>query len=95
MPRTAGVSTLYDDPEVVLKPHEAWRVTWDGYQRSKRQLVDQMRDKWKEWARAYKCYVEVDDDDILSAFAHPAIFGQVESFVPRAAQAPPPRGVFW
>ena len=74
---------IYDNPESLLKPSDAWKVCYDDYMYSKKELVDPMVDKWKEWDELYRCYVESEDDDILSNLCYPLAFSHVETFLPR------------
>ena len=58
-------------------------VVLNDYERSRNQLIDKMRDKWNEWYRAYRAYVELREDDIRSNLVIAAILAQVEAFIPR------------
>ncbi len=72
-----------------LSANDAWRLVWDDYWRSKTNLVDLMQPKWVEWFNAYKCSVSVPEGDILSNFAYPLIYSQIEAFVPRLTEDRP------
>jgi hypothetical protein len=76
-------ASIYDDPEKILAADPATMVVLNDYERSKNHLIDKMRDKWNEWYRAYRAYVEHTDDDIRSNLIIAAIFAAVEAFIPR------------
>ena len=75
--------STYDDPEKILTADEASAVVLEHYRRSEEGLVDKMRDKWKEWYKGYRAYVEVDEDDIKSNLVYGLIFSHIESYLPR------------
>jgi len=79
----ADTESIYDDPEKILKADDASSVVLDNYYRSKNELIDKMRDKWNEWYRAYRAYIDQPDDGTRSKLIIAVIFAQVEAFLPR------------
>ena len=77
------IDGIYDNPEKLLKPDEVSAVVLQNYYRSRDDLIEKMRDKWNEWYKAYRAYVEVDDDDVRSNLAIPLIYSHVEALLPR------------
>ena len=75
--------STYDDPEKILTADEASAVVLEHYRRSEDGLVNKMRDKWKEWYKGYRAYVEVDDDDVKSNLVYGLIFSHIEAYLPR------------
>ena len=76
-------ASIYDNPDKVLEASPASMVVRDNYERAKNELIDKMRDKFNEWYRAYRGYVEQRDDDIKSNLVIASILAQVEAFIPR------------
>lgn len=80
---TESHASTVEETRLLLPDEPAARIAFDSYWRSKRDFVDPMRDKWNEWRDLYRCYVEIEDDDLVSKVFVPMIFSHVESFIPR------------
>ena len=76
-------ASVYDDPDKILKADAASMIVLNNFERSRDELIDKMRDKWNEWYRAYRAYVEIKDDDIRSNLVIASIFAQIEAYIPR------------
>ena len=74
---------LYDNPDKILKADDASAVVLHRYWRSRDQLVDKMRDKWREWYKSYRAYVEQSEDNVRSNLILPLIFSHIEAYLPR------------
>lgn len=73
-----------DRPDEILKnAHETSRIVLENYWRSRDNVVQPMREKWSEWFKTYRSYIDFRDDDIQSSFFVPLIFSHVESYLPR------------
>lgn len=79
----APLRSIYNNPDEILREaDDASMAVLNDWWKSETELVDPMRDLWEEWYRMYRCYTEIDDDDILSNFPVPATWAHIESFVP-------------
>jgi len=76
-------ASIYDDPEKILSADPASKVVFNNYHRSRDLLIDKMREKWNEWYKAFRAYVEKTDDGSRSRLVVAVIFSQVEAFLPR------------
>jgi hypothetical protein len=75
--------TAYDNPDKILKADDASAMVLNRYWYSRDELVSTMRDKFKEWYKSYRAYVEKGEDNIRSKLVLPLIFSHVESYLPR------------
>lgn len=85
----SSLKSIYADPEVLQEAPDAVRIVLDHWHQSNEEIVDPLRDVWEEEYNAYRAYTEIDDDEIFSNFAVPAIWVHTESYVPRVVMNRP------
>jgi len=75
---------MEDRPDEILRnADEASRRVLENYWRSRDQLVQKIRPKLDEWYKAWRSFVEYEEDDIRSNLFVPLIFSHVEAYLPR------------
>ncbi|MFQ5990817.1 MAG: hypothetical protein ACE5NA_00130 [Nitrospiraceae bacterium] len=80
--------SLYVVPGKELAADDAVSSVLHRYERSRRELVDQNRDKWKDLYDGYRTAMEVPEDSLTSSLGIPLIFTTVEDFLARVANTP-------